>query len=317
MENPKSAAPPQSQSSLTTPAQGSNVGSLPAHKTKATASTKKRTRYQLRSKDKPPQPIRRVTKKKRKLVQQPPQQQQQEEEEEELPSHVPVLPRLQRPQVVMEVPFSQQQPQQKQEQEQTQEQRVQIQQEQSLLQTQQPPLQTSSKLRPINELLTLSVPFYNPRYTPQAQTVKSAPPQESNAAPESVDTVPLPKELSKIVPAMMTKQAVATAVGPTMDNTKQDSPGSKKRSSTSTGPHRHKDKKEVSISELQMEVQSLKALLRMCVEYNGLIAEELMKVKGVTNNEPFLALKRLMDAKEWGAPAEETDEPGESSDSVT
>lgn len=66
-----------------------------------------------------------------------------------------------------------------------------------------------------------------------------------------------------------------------------------------------------------MEVQSLKALLRMCVEYNGLIAEELMKVKGVTNNEPFLALKRLMDAKEWGAPAEETDEPGESSDSVT
>lgn len=164
----------------------------------------------------------------------------------------------------------------------------------------------NENLRTFGELLTLSTPFYVPQTLPPIQPVNNTRENESGIVLGKTITeslYPIQLEQNNIAPQMMMERnnfgirsTVLSAVVP--DATKKSS-SPKKRTSSSSKSHRH-EKKTLAILGLQKEVAELKEMLKMNLRYNGLLAEELMKAKGITNSAAFIELRKICDGREWG-----------------
>lgn len=166
----------------------------------------------------------------------------------------------------------------------------------------------SDNLRPFGELLSLNTPFYTPQSSRRAETDANTPTRES--------TDILSLRLGDPLHSIQGRQNSITQQPPVNGNimmfnplgvtgtilgstTSLVQPSTKKKSNSSSKPHKQHEKKTLAILGLQKEVADLKKLLRMSLEYNSLFAAELMKVHGITNEEPFHALKKMLNSKNW------------------
>lgn len=63
--------------------------------------------------------------------------------------------------------------------------------------------------------------------------------------------------------------------------------------------HKTHEKRTMSVAELQKEIQEIKGMLKLTLEFNSFIADELARTQDITNKERYLALKKAFVEKEW------------------
>lgn len=222
----------------------------------------------------------------------------------------------------------------------------------------QPKTLKNEKLRPFNELLTLSTPFYNPQSARSPQQDKTVdgrktiatfgkpptnffnviqkgqgPPtqqeqkaiqvqeqqqqtqilpqqqkisqHQENLQPPNQQQIQREQEQIKLrdnangqqelcIETVETRNTVIISpdsVNVTQDNSEILSPPKKK--------HKPYEKRTMSVAELQKEIQEIKGMLKLTLEFNSFIADELVRTQNTLNKERYLALKKAFVEKEW------------------